>query len=48
MRVTKALVVISLPFKQLLVVKYAVVAAMQRGVTLDATIRHRLSVSYTV
>ena len=43
--VTEALVVISFSFKQLLVVKYAVVAAMQWGVTLDATIGHRLSVT---
>ena len=45
LRVTDALVVISFTFEQLLVVKYAVVAAMQRGVTLDTTVGHRLSVT---
>lgn len=44
--VTKTLVVISFPPKQLLVVEYAVVAAMQWGITLYATIGHRLSVTY--
>ena len=43
--VTEALVVISFSFKQLRLVTYAVVAAMQRGVTLGATLGHRMSLT---